>query len=111
MEKLVLINVETVTGDPRQYNQQRQIFSPVSCTIGVSIEVNPENFVNISDWYEKHLLWELGQGEKPTELDENELVFTPLGWSRVMEKLEEPYNSSGESDQVRHLFEDEETDF
>ena len=111
MKKLVRFVVDTVTPDPRAYNQQRQIFTPVNIRVAVSIEVNPENFVNVSDWYEKHLLWELGQGEKPTELDENELIFTPLGWSRVMEKLEEPYNSSGESDQVRHLFEDEETDF
>ena len=109
MDILVYFKVETVTPDPRPYNQQRQLFAPLEgCDkVAVSIEVNPKNFVNVSDWYEKRLLWELDQGEKPTE--PTEYVFTPLGWSRVMEQLEEPYTSSVESDtEVAHLFEDEE---
>lgn len=113
MDTLIYFSVETVTPDPRQYNQQRQIYSPLKGNnkVAVSLEVNPENFVNVSDWYEKYLLWELGEESEKPELPE-ELICSPLGWFRVMEKLESPYISPVEDSQLaKNLFEGEPTDF
>jgi len=111
MEVLIYFEVQTVTPDPRQYNQQRQVYQPVvGCNrVAVPLELNPENFVNVSDWQEKHLLWELGTegAEKPEILAE--LICTPLGWSRVMEQLENPYQTP--HDEPITAFDGEPTDF
>jgi hypothetical protein len=87
----VSLVVETVTGDPREYNQQRQVYKPFGVCIVVELEINQENFVLAPKFFEQLKLAELGQGEWP-KVPEG-LDFTPLGWSRVMEKLEAPYVS------------------
>jgi hypothetical protein len=84
----VLFNVEQVTPDPREYNQQRQLFKPSACAIVVELEITKENFYLPKKYFEKLKLWELGQGDKP---ETEHLNFTPLGWKRVIDLLEEPY--------------------
>lgn len=110
MNTLVRFHVQSVTPDPRPYMQQRQLYVPVPGfdVVGVVIEVNPKNFVLPEKWFEQMTLWELGQGEKPTE--NFELIFTPAGWAYVMSQLEEPYTSRSSSE-AESFFEDVDKDF
>jgi hypothetical protein len=55
----------------------------------VEVEITKENFVLENKFFEALKLAELGHGDWP-KVPET-LNFTPLGWSRVMEKLEAPY--------------------
>ena len=81
--------VAQVTPDPRQYNQQRQIFKCVDALIVVELDINKENFYLPNNFFENLKLAELGQGDWPDV--PSHLFFTPLGWSRIMEQLEAPY--------------------
>jgi hypothetical protein len=99
----VEFSVTQVTPDPTAYNQQRQIYQPNSVTVRIDIEINRENFYISNALFEKITLYELGQGDKPRIPD---LVFTSLGWKRVMEKLEEPYQEKATIEEDNDEFED-----
>lgn len=97
----VRFEVEKVTPDPRQYNQQRQVYAPVCSVIEVALEINKENFVLPAKFAQDLILFELGELKK---LEVPDLSFTPLGWKRVMDLLEEPYKDNEDET----LWEDEE---
>jgi len=110
-EVTIYLDVEVLSGDPRQYMQNTLIFKPKNLRIAVKLELHSKYFVGIDEYYEQRKLWELGQGEKPIRPDENELILTPLGLATVREQLEEPYNSPIEVEDYSNLFEGEQTDF
>ena len=89
-----LFEIEQITPDPRQYNQQRQIYRPQNAVVAVELEINKENFYIPKELFEQFTLAELGQGDWP-KVPEH-LDYTPLGWARVMEQLEEPYRQSSD---------------
>ena len=122
LKKTVSIHMEweKCSADPKEFNQQMQIFSPVDVTIVVELDIIRENIANYDDYgqyIEKALLWEIGQEDNEPVFPEDAQPFlTPLGANRVKDLVQKafepvhPYAENHSEDEVSDWDEIEEID-